>query len=618
MDVIARRAATIAVVMVAGTAASAGTLTILPVNLSFTHRLGGQVPARQIMLEVWELDDISGDDFVGNHVTGNNGLSLITTNLDDGVLDSTLELYANVYARAPGFARVNARALGSTPYSYRSPGGAGYYNATIGTINDAVNLVSPDNTTFSGASFGILQPMVYTAQYFGAAFGISNTEIEVLYDSTDAVPGTASTGNFYMPIGLAENIRLHDYINIDKGDWGSWDVIGHEYCHFIAQYQGLNPGYGGGHIIGNTNIPAGATVAQKQRGVGLAWNEGIATFMYQMGVRQGINASFDNQLSSRDYDTWYTDFDAPGSTAGSDQVTFEYDLETIGYHTRNGMGALGQHLTSAESRGQGEGDELPVQRVLWDLYDPTGEAHVPGNDFAGFRRVGRSDKADFGAADTWQQALKGPENAPDSVGGNQSFMAAWDDITAYLGTNAGKVGVGLAAGDTKVQAVTRIGEILEEHTIAALPTFGTTDITSPVAVAATATNDTTPRLTWTEQAAGLTDIYRLLVFKSDWSLEWDSGNLLDNTIDVATNYFYDVPNADALANGQYFWAVLTNPDLRQLADLRDDDIGGGVLNQADWYKYYWSGANAFVVVPTPGGVVVFAAFALGMTRRRRD
>lgn len=616
MDIAARARGVgmLAVVALAGTAASAA--TILPVNLSFTHRLGGLVPARQIMLEVWELDDFSDDDFVGNHVTGNNGQALIVTNMDDGPFDSTLELYANVISRAPGFARVNPRALGSTPYSYRSPGGAGWYDATIDTINGPVNLVSPDNNTYSGASYGILMPMVYTAQYFSGAFGISNNEIEVLYDSTDAVPGTASTGNFYMPIGQAENIRLHDYINIDKGDWGSWDVIGHEYCHFIAHYQGLNPGYGGGHIIGLTNIPAGATVAQKQRGVGLAWNEGIATFMYQMGVQGGINASFDNQLSSRDYDTWYTDFDAPGSTAGSDQVTFEYDLETIGYHTRNGMGALGQHLTSAESRGEGEGDELPVQRVLWDLYDPTGEAHT-GNHFTGFRRAGRSDKANFGVADTWQHALKGPENAPNSVTGNQSFMAAWDDITAYLGTNAGKAGVGLAAGDTKAQAVTRVGEILEEHTIAAMPTFGTTDLGNPLALLAATTNDTTPRLSWTEQNAGLTDIYRLLVFKSDWSLQWDSGNLIDNTIDAISNFLFDVPAADALPNGQYFWAVLTNPDLRQLADLRDDDIGGGVLNQADWYKYYWSGANAFIVVPTPGGVVVLAAFALGMTRRRR-
>lgn len=621
MDITARArvAAMAAAVAIAGSAASAGTLTILPVNLSFTHRLGGLVPARQIQLEAWEVDDVSANDFVGTYGTGNNGQALISTNMDDGVLDSTLELYVDVISRAPGFARINARALGSVPYSYRSPGGTGWYNATIGAVNGAVNLVNADNTTFSGASYGILMPMVYTKQYFSGAFGISPAEIEVLYDSTDAVPGTTSTGNFFMPNGLAENNRGQDYINIDKGDWGSWDVIGHEYSHYIAHYQGLNPGYGGGHIIGNTNIPAAATLAQKQRGVGLAWNEGIATYMYLTAVREGnINASFNNQLGSRDYDTWYSDFNATGSTAGAAQVTFEYDIESIAYHTRNGMNVLGQHLSAAESRGEGEGDELPVQRVLWDMYDPTGEAHVPGNEFAGFRRVGRSDKANFGAAATWQQALKGPENAPNSAAGNQSFMAAWDDVTAYLGTNAGKAAMGLAAGDSKNQAVTRMGEILEEHTIAALPTFGTTDITNAVAIAATATNDTTPRLTWTEQAAGRTDIYRLLVFKSDWSMQWDSGNLIDNTIDAISSFFFDVPAADALANGLYYWAVLTNPDLRQLADLRDDDIGGGVLNQADWYKYYWSGANAFVVVPTPGGVVVFAAFALGMTRRRRN
>lgn len=600
-------AAATALFIIAGSAAAQ---TILPMNLSFTHRLGGLIPAHQIRLEVWEQDDVSADDFIGNYGTGNNGQATVLTNEDDGLLDSTLELYAFPRSYAVGYARVTPRAVASQSYFFRSPGGTGNYPATINALNGAVNLVPADNNTFGGAAFGILQPIVFTAQYFAINHAYSQPEIDVLYDGTATEPTTGFGGNYFLK---GPNPRGASFINIDSGDWGSWDVIGHEYCHYLADGLSLSPGVGGPHTIGNDNIPNGANAAQKTTATGLAWNEGIATFMYQMGVRSGnINADFGGLLGSRDFDTWYTDFNAPGTTAGDAQVTFEYDLETIGYHTRNGANVLGQHLSSAQSRGQGEGDELPVQRVLWDLYDPTGEAHTPGNDFTGFRRVGRSDKANFGNTASFNIALRGPDNA-----GNKSFMQSWDDVTDYLGTAAGKAAVGLAAGDHKHWAVTRVGESLEEHTISALPTFGTTDITNPVAIVATAAADTTPRLTWTEQANGRTDIYRLLIFKPDWSIQWDSGNLFDNTVDVATNYFFDVPAGKELPNGDYYWSVLTNPDLRQVADLRDNLVGM-IPNQADLFKYYWSGANAFRIIPTPGTVALLVLSGLLITRRRID
>jgi len=621
-------APSLSLVIVSSTAWAGTNTTILPMNFKFTHRLGGLVPARQILLEVWEQDSASADDFIGNTTTGNNGQAVVITNEDDGLFDNTLELYAFVSTKAPGFAHVNARALGSTPYFWRNPTGTATYDVTINTTGPAVDLVHATNNTFGEAAMGILMPIVYTKQYFGTTFGVAPAEIEVLYDSTDAVPGTTSTGNFFARAGAPFNARGVPFINIDKNDWASWDVIGHEYSHYIANTQGLDPLVGGPHTIGVDNIPNAATAAQKLSAVGLAWNEGIATFMYQMGVREGnINASFAGLLGSRDFDTWYTDFNAPGTTAADAQVTFEYDVESIAYHTRNMAGVLGQHLSTAQSRGEGEGDELSVQRVLWDIYDPTGEAFVEPpvgpppplgspTEFQGFRRPGRSDKANFGASAAWQQALKGPDNLPNSANGNKSFMESWDDITAHLGTAAGKAAVGLAAGDSKNQAVTRLGEILEEHVVAALPTFGTTDITNPVALIAAETNDTTPRLTWSEQANGRTDIYRLLVFKSDWSIQWDSGNLFDNTADTATNFFWDIPAASALANGFYFWAVLTNPDLRQAADLRDNLVAG-IPNQADLFKYYWSGANAFRIVPTPGGVALFMVLTFTLNRRRR-
>ena len=227
-------------------AGSAAGQTILPMNLSFTHRLGGLIPAHQIRLEVWEQDDVSADDFIGNYGTGNNGQATVLTNEDDGLLDSTLELYAFPRSYAVGYARVTARAVGSSSYFYRSPGGTGFYPATIGAVNGAVNLVPADNTTFGGAAFGILQPIVYTSQWFSGNLGVNMPEIDVLYDGTATEPTTGFGGNFFL---AGPNARgAAPFINIDAGDWGSWDVIGHEYAHYIANNQSLDPGFGGGVV----------------------------------------------------------------------------------------------------------------------------------------------------------------------------------------------------------------------------------------------------------------------------------------------------------------------------------------------------------------------------------
>jgi hypothetical protein len=328
-----------------------------------------------------------------------------------------------------------------------------------------------------------------------------------------------------------------------------------------------------------------------------------------MAVKEGnINSSFNNLLGSRDFDTWYTDFNAPGSTAGDAQVTFEYDLETIAYHTRNGMGNLGQHLTATESRGEAEGDELSVQRALWDMYDGTGEAYT-GDQFTGYYSPGRSDKVSFGAAATWQQALKGADNA-----GNKSFQDSWDDVTGYLGSAAGKAGVGLAAAASKNQAVSRVGEILEEYNISSLPDFGATDIANLAAIPKI--DDRTPELEWIEQANGRTDLHRVLVFNSMWAITYDSGNIADTDADAMGTYFHTLPGANELHNGLYYWVALNNPDMRGAASLRDN-LGGGIHNQADLFKYYWSGANAFRVIPEPSTAVLLLFACCGVLSRCR-
>lgn len=116
---------------------------------------------------------------------------------------------------APNYARINPRALGSTPYFYRSPGGTGYYNSTIGIPNGAVGLVPSTNDSHSGSAFGILQPMVFTAQYFSSRHGYGRPEIEVLFDEASNVPGVMDPTDVRF-FSSDPSVRGHEYINIGK------------------------------------------------------------------------------------------------------------------------------------------------------------------------------------------------------------------------------------------------------------------------------------------------------------------------------------------------------------------------------------------------------------------
>lgn len=600
--------------IVASIAGSATADTTINADIKFSHRLSPAnpwlLPSRGVEVEFWETDSVTANDYIGTAYTDQTGKATHVTTQGDGLFDNFLEVYAYVSAKIPGVAYVRDNSS-ATPYYFRTPTGTDYSSIGINTNGNVVTQPTT-NSTYTGGAFNILAPIEFASRYYETKYSFDIPEVPVrYYQNADDDRG---------------NWNVDGYIRIDKGDWGSWDVIGHEYMHHVATNKGMDASSGGTHTLFGDTIPDGATNAQKLRGTALAWNEGLVTAMYQIAVADGnLRGSFNDQLGSRDYDTWYTDFDALSNEAGSAQVEFEYDLETIQVHTWKtatpifptppvpappppANPVLGQHESAAKSRSLGETHEISVQRALWDFYDGTGEAHT-GNEFTGFRRAGRSDKISFGADATWKKAMQGTDGTP-----NKYFRESWEDVASYLGTNAGKDAAGLAHTKTKQEAVARAGEILEEHNISALPTFGNPDITNPVSIA-----DDTPTLTWTEQANGRADLYRLLIFKSDWALQYDSRNLADGNTDLIRNHDHTVPNASKLPNGLYFWVILSNPDVLQMADLRDN-VMGGVANQADWFKYYWSGASAFLVnaVPTPGSFVLIGLGALVISRRGRS
>jgi len=215
-------------------------------------------------------------------------------------------------------------------------------------------------------------------------------------------------------------------------------------------------------------------------------------------------------------------------------------------------------------RGEGEGDELSVGRALWDLYDDT-----PGDAFAG----GGKDTVSLGADGLWN-AMKG----------NKTFGEAWSDISK---------------GKTPKERA-EFGEILTANNIAHAPkkVGGGPGPSDPGIII-----DTTPELSWEIQNNGNSDFYQVLVFEGIGdviSLEpvWDSEPREDGAdmIEVAIE----------LALGDYSWMVLNSPAWTE----------GPGFDLTDPVSWYWSRAETFTLIPTPGGLVLLGLGVVAAIRRR--
>ncbi len=131
---------------------------------------------------------------------------------------------------------------------------------------------------------------------------------------------------------------INDVIRLGGSDAHDWDNIQHEYGHHLQAVLGISRSPGGRHGPGeNLCLSRG-----KLQGIRLAWGEGWPTFF-------SLVTQTEDQLASMNIphlgDTRYTDVKPDGTR-------LEYDLEND-----RGRG------------GDGEGNEVAVQRFLWDLYD---------------------------------------------------------------------------------------------------------------------------------------------------------------------------------------------------------------------------------------------------------
>jgi hypothetical protein len=298
------------------------------VNLSgtilWTDEGGNTHPVREATVEIWDSDDFPlFDELVTTVRTDVNGKYSSTLNNNDGIFQGNRDIYIKVLADSP-FHYVSSDGTEGETYSQRNqitfneiPNGAQTIDLTIGNTTNAERAFSVNDALYTSGLYAKTVRGEEPQQKLSARF-----------------PGDL-TFSYY------QNNR----INLVSGDWQDWDVIQHEYGHFLAEKDGLAklPLPGGPHFFGVSNIP---TVG-KENGVQLAWSEGIADYLgiaaqNVANAAGGLPSVFNQNGTSSTGDTFYTD----------PELSLNVDLETI-----------------TGSGNAGEGDEVSVMRILWDIAD---------------------------------------------------------------------------------------------------------------------------------------------------------------------------------------------------------------------------------------------------------
>ncbi len=335
-------------------------------------------------------------------------------------------------------------------------------------------------------------------------------------------------------------------MHVLKLDAFDWDVILHEYGHYLAHIDEVDSREGipstpagTAHSFGVSNI--NAAHGGKLGGVHLAWSEGLATYL---GIAaQHVNPAAHNlpMNMANVGDTRYTD---------TEDQSFYIDLESL-------------DANGANDRGQGEGDELPIARILWDLADGTGGSET-------------YDRLTLGHAGLYDD-LNNDIPGFDNIAGLDRIEEVWDYY--FAGNND--------------RDRTDYGAIFEEHGISPHPVGD-----SPINVTLM-TDAPPPNFDWERRNNNANDLFQLIVF---------DGTLSQRVLDIAITG--DV-NTYTLTNSE--WNTL-----RSMTGGPFNFVIAGVDTTEFTTGTYWSDAYSFSVIPEPGAFALASlAVALCLLRRRR-
>ena len=292
-------------------ASPAGTITVQG-NISWQDENGVVHPAFGMTVQVRD-DETIGSELVAFDATDVNGDYHFVVDNDDGILQGNRDIFVRILTANTAISIEPAGIL-QDPYQAESGVDDEVPDNTVITWNFTCSNADP------GPACGLLTGGSWCAVYAATLNGGSLlSQIEVEW------PGSNASANYD-----------GSDINMRPGDRWDWDVLFHEYGHYVQDVFNINNSPGGPHNIGDC---ISDVQNSKSKGVRLAWSEGWATYFGTVAqVKQNLAALGVPRVGDNVY-------------ADTGESNFSYSLE------------------AQDNLGLGEDNEIAVQRIFWDLWD---------------------------------------------------------------------------------------------------------------------------------------------------------------------------------------------------------------------------------------------------------
>jgi Ca2+-binding RTX toxin-like protein len=303
-------------------------------------------PVREATVKIWDKDFLKVTP-ITTVFTDSQGRYSASFDNNDGVGQGKRDIYIEVLADGPAHFVEGVGLNFSTTYSQIAN--------TIKEIPDGANTINLliGNSTDVERAFSVSDALYVGEVYAKAVRGELPSKLEVNFPVTDST----------------HYARFFNDINILSPDSGDWDVILHEYGHYLAKLDGLaNP-----PIIGVTNHESGISNIPKYgkgSGVRLSWSEGLATYLGIAAQHIAADLGLLPKGVPNVGDTIYTDtidgaikndLENKPSSDNADNFNNPYSSDKFN-----------------NAFNKGEGDEASVFRILWDLADANQDTFTSG------------------------------------------------------------------------------------------------------------------------------------------------------------------------------------------------------------------------------------------------
>ncbi|MEJ2720528.1 MAG: HYR domain-containing protein [bacterium] len=296
---------------------TAGTITVEGTVL-FTDENGNTHPAYGVQVEVWD-EDLLFDDFLAADAIGTDGQYSFTLNNDDGIAGGGLDIFVK-------FVTTNEAVEVKDGGVYENETGVHYDLSDGATVTE--------NFTYGNTGDGPAASVHAAASYIAAYVKFELNGGSALAHMPVVWPGSNSwyTGS---------------QIEIVQDDRWDWDVVGHEYGHYVMDHFNFEDNPGGRHSSANCSADVRET---KDIGIRLAWGESWPTY-FSLSGQAVLNLA------------------ALGMPRVGDTTYQDMINQTLTYSLENNTEPL-----------YGDDNERSLMRVFWDLFDTA----VDGRDNVSF------------------------------------------------------------------------------------------------------------------------------------------------------------------------------------------------------------------------------------------